>query len=69
MKWLERLNGRIDSKLNPSPKKRKVIMPLTLIISILLVTVLAKYGIINNYLQTIIVTICINIIMSASLIL
>ena len=67
MKWLERLNGRIDSKLNPSPKKRKVIMPLTLIISILLVTVLAKYGIINNYLQTIIVTICINIIMSASL--
>ncbi len=34
---------------------------------ILIITVLAKFEIINNYFQTIIVTICINIIMSASL--
>lgn len=67
MKWLENLNSRIDSRFNPSPKQRKFIMPVTTIVSILLVTLLAKFGIINNYIQTIIVTICINIIMSASL--
>ncbi len=48
-------------------EKRKYIMPVTTILSILFVTILAKVGIINNYLQTIIVTICINVIMSASL--
>ena len=64
---LEKLNTRIDSVFNPSAKQRKFIMPVTTIVSILLVTLLAKFGIINNYIQTIIVTICINIIMSASL--
>ena len=42
-------------------------MPVTTVIMILIITVLAKFEIINNYFQTIIVTICINIIMSASL--
>ena len=46
---------------------RKLIMPLTTIAMILIITVLAKFEIINNYFQTIIVTICINAIMSASL--
>lgn len=67
MPKLEKFNCWMDSRLNPSAKKRKAIMPVTLVTSILLVTILAKFGIINNYLQTIIVTICINIIMSASL--
>ena len=57
----------MDSRFNPSDRKRKLIMPVTTIVMILILTVLAKYEIINNYFQTIIVTICINIIMSASL--
>ena len=50
-----------------SNSKRKFIMPVTTVIMILIITVLAKFEIINNYFQTIIVTICINIIMSTSL--
>lgn len=50
-----------------SNSQRKYIMPVTTVIMILIITVLAKFEIINNYFQTIIVTICINIIMSASL--
>ena len=50
-----------------SNSQRKFIMPVTTVIVILIITVLAKFEIINNYFQTIIVTICINIIMSASL--
>ena len=50
-----------------SNSQRKFIMPVTTVIIILIITVLAKFEIINNYFQTIIVTICINIIMSASL--
>ncbi|MDD7126694.1 branched-chain amino acid ABC transporter permease [Treponema porcinum] len=50
-----------------SNSQRKFIMPVTTVIMILIITVLAKFEIINNYFQTIIVTICINIIMSASL--
>ena len=50
-----------------SNSQRKFIMPGTTVIMILIITVLAKFEIINNYFQTIIVTICINIIMSASL--
>ena len=46
---------------------RKLIMPLTTIAMIFIITILAKFEIINNYFQTIIVTICINAIMSASL--
>ena len=42
-------------------------MPVTTVIVILIMTVLAKFEIINNCFQSIIVTICINIIMSASL--
>ena len=67
MKWFDKMNSRIDSKFNPSARARKFIMPVTMIVSILIITVLAKFEIINNYFQTIIVTICINIIMSASL--
>lgn len=67
MVWLDKLNIRIDSSFNPSDRKRKMIMPLTTIVMILIITVLAKFEIINNYFQTIIVTICINAIMSASL--
>ena len=48
-------------------RKRKLFMPLTTIVTILILTVLAKFELINNYFQTIIVTICINAIMSASL--
>ena len=50
-----------------SNSQRKFIMPVTTVIMILIITVLAKFEIINNYFQTTIVTICINIIMSASL--
>ncbi|MCI5644458.1 branched-chain amino acid ABC transporter permease [Treponema porcinum] len=50
-----------------SNSQRKFIMPVTTVIMILIITVLAKFEIINNYFQTIIVTICINIIMSTSL--
>lgn len=48
-------------------KKRKLFMPLSTIVTILILTLLAKFELINNYFQTIIVTICINAIMSASL--
>ena len=67
MSWLEKMNGRIDLRFNPSERKRKLTMPVTTIVMILILTILAKYEIINNYFQTIIVTICINAIMSASL--
>ncbi len=67
MKWLNTMNSRIDSKFNPSSRSRKLIMPVSTIVMIVTLTILAKFGVINNYLQTIIVTICINIIMSASL--
>lgn len=50
-----------------SDRQRKLIMPLFTVFMIIVITVLAKFEIINNYFQTIIVTICINIIMSASL--
>ena len=48
-------------------RKRKLFMPLSTIVMILILTLLAKFELINNYFQTIIVTICINAIMSASL--
>lgn len=67
MKWLDNMNSRIDSKFNPSQKSRKVLMPVITVVMIIILTILAKLGVINNYIQTIIVTICINIIMSASL--
>lgn len=50
-----------------SNSQKKFIMPVTTVIMIFIITVLAKFEIINNYFQTIIVSICINIIMSASL--
>src|SRR5574344_478140 len=50
-----------------SNSNRKYFFPIITIASIVLITVLAKYGIINNYIQTIIMTICINVILSASL--
>lgn len=61
------INDKLDLCLNPSDRFRKLFMPVSTIVMILILTVLAKFGIINNYIQTIIVTICINIIMSASL--
>lgn len=50
-----------------SLKQQKYFFPVVTIVSILVITVLAHFEIINNYFQTIITTICINIIMSASL--
>lgn len=50
-----------------SNTQRKFIFPIMTIISIIFITVLARFDIISNYFQTIITTICINIIMSASL--
>ncbi len=67
MSFIKNLNASIDSKFNPSAAFRKFFMPTSTIAMIAIITVLAKLGIINNYFQTIIVTICINIIMSASL--
>lgn len=67
MVWLEKMNTRIDLRFNPSDRKRKLTMPVMTIVMILILTILAKFEIINNYFQTIIVTICINAIMSASL--
>ena len=67
MVWLEKMNTRIDLHFNPSERKRKLTMPVMTIVMILILTILAKFEIINNYFQTIIVTICINAIMSASL--
>ena len=48
-------------------KQRKYIFPVMTVVSIVIITVLAKLDLINNYFQTILTTICINIIMSASL--
>lgn len=67
MTFLKNFNSMMDRRLNPSVRVQKFFMPVSTIIMILLITVLAHFEIINNYFQTIIVTICINIIMSASL--
>lgn len=65
--FLKSFNEKMDLKFNPSAKFRKLFMPVSTVAMIVLITVLAQFGIINNYIQTIIVTICVNIIMSASL--
>lgn len=67
MTFINRFNSKIDARLNPSASARRKIMPVTTAVMILIITILAKAGFINNYFQTIIVTICINAIMSASL--
>ena len=50
-----------------SKKQQRYFFPVVTIVAIVIITILAKFEIINNYFQTIITTICINIIMSASL--
>lgn len=67
MTFIKNFNSMMDRRLNPSVRAQKIFMPVSTIVMILLITVLAHFEIINNYFQTIIVTICINIIMSASL--
>lgn len=67
MTLIKNFNSMMDRRLNPSVRAQKLFMPVSTIVMILLITVLAHFEIINNYFQTIIVTICINIIMSASL--
>lgn len=67
MTFIKNFNSMMDRRLNPSVHAQKLFMPVSTIVMILLITVLAHFEIINNYFQTIIVTICINIIMSASL--
>lgn len=67
MTFIKNFNSMMDRRLNPSVRAQKLFMPVSTIVMILLITVLAHFEIINNYFQTIIVTICINIIMSASL--
>ncbi len=67
MTFIKNFNSMMDSRLNTSVRAQKLFMPVSTIVMILLITVLAHFEIINNYFQTIIVTICINIIMSASL--
>ena len=67
MTFIKNFNAMMDDKFNPSARQRRLFMPISTIIMIILITVLAKFEIINNYFQTIVVTICINIIMSASL--
>lgn len=67
MTFIKNFNAMMDGKFNPSARQRRLFMPVSTIIMIVLITVLAKFEIINNYFQTIVVTICINIIMSASL--
>lgn len=67
MTFLKNFNAMMDSKFNPSARQRRLFLPVSTIIMIVLITVLARFELINNYFQTIIVTICINIIMSASL--
>lgn len=67
MTLIKNFNNMMDRRLNPSVRAQKLFMPVSTIVMILLITVLAHFEIINNYFQTIIVTICINIIMSASL--
>lgn len=67
MTFIKNFNARMDSRFNPTARQRKMIMPIVTIAMIVVITVLARLEIINNYFQTIIVTICINAIMSASL--
>lgn len=67
MTFIKNFNARMDSRFNPTARQHKMIMPITTIAMIVVITVLARLEIINNYFQTIIVTICINAIMSASL--
>ena len=67
MTFLKNFNAMMDSKFNPSAKQRRLFLPVSTIVMIVLITILARFELINNYFQTIIVTICINIIMSASL--
>lgn len=67
MTFIKNFNSMMDRRLNPSVRAQKLFMPVSTIVMILLITILAHFEIINNYFQTIIVTICINIIMSASL--
>lgn len=67
MTFLKNFNAMMDSKFNPSARQRRLFLPVSTIVMIVLITVLARFELINNYFQTIIVTICINIIMSASL--
>lgn len=67
MTFIKNFNAMMDGKFNPSARQRRLFMPVSTIIMIVLITVLARFELINNYFQTIIVTICINIIMSASL--
>lgn len=67
MTFIKNFNSMMDRRLNLSVRAQKLFMPVSTIVMILLITVLAHFEIINNYFQTIIVTICINIIMSASL--
>ena len=42
-------------------KQRKYIFPVMTVVSIVIITVLAKLDLINNYFQTILTTICIKI--------
>ena len=67
MTFIKNFNAMMDGKFNPSARQRRLFMPVSTIIMIVFITVLARFELINNYFQTIIVTICINIIMSASL--
>ncbi|WP_303920952.1 branched-chain amino acid ABC transporter permease [Treponema berlinense] len=67
MTFLKNFNAMMDSKFNPSARQRRLFLPVSTIVMIVLITILARFELINNYFQTIIVTICINIIMSASL--
>lgn len=67
MTFIKNFNAMVDGKFNPSARQRRLFMPVSTIIMIVLITLLARFELINNYFQTIIVTICINIIMSASL--
>ena len=67
MTFLKNFNAMMDSKFNPSVRQRRLFLPVSTIVMIVLITILARFELINNYFQTIIVTICINIIMSASL--
>lgn len=48
-------------------KKKKFLVPSITVLVMLIIILLAKAGVINNYYQTILMTICINVIMSASL--
>lgn len=67
MTFIKNFNAMMDGKFNPSARQRRLFLPVSTIVMIVLITILARFELINNYFQTIIVTICINIIMSASL--